>query len=185
VCHEISIIFAHTRQVEVGHFQQIMREKLNALCRAYQVDPEEVNRHHALLLAQRFLPGFQIDRGKRRTHSPKKWDDVRLARLWTIYRSVRPKFDTDKAAIIHLARQSEIKSCFPPKSNPKDVLKNAFDGLEGLFSSPVWLPKVYLYADGIRPKARQGWLLLCVGLFSRFEGCPRVLCRAASLAPSV
>ena len=45
--------FAGMRQVEIQHFQEILEEKLNTLCRSYEVDPVKVNRHHALILAQR------------------------------------------------------------------------------------------------------------------------------------
>jgi hypothetical protein len=59
------------RNVQGGRFQEVMGEKLNALCRAYRLDPEEINRQHALTLAQRYIPGFQIDREERRVH-PRK-----------------------------------------------------------------------------------------------------------------
>jgi hypothetical protein len=79
------------------------------LCRSYDVDPVKVNRHHALILAQRLIPGFKIDRGKRRTHPQKKWDDIRLTALWMLYRSARPKFTSDRSAIQSLTKRKEIK----------------------------------------------------------------------------
>jgi hypothetical protein len=102
-------IFRGIRHIEIRHFQEILEEKLNTLCRSYDVDPAKVNRHHALILAQRLIPGFQIDRGKRRTHPQKKWDDIRLTALWMLYRSARPKFTSDRSAIQSLTKRKEIK----------------------------------------------------------------------------
>jgi hypothetical protein len=109
-------IFAGIRHIEIRHFQEILEEKLNTLCRSYEVDPVKVNRHHALILAQRLIPGFQIDRGKRRTPQ-KKWDDIRLTALWMLYRSARPKFTSDRSAIQSLTRRKEIKE-ITGKANP-------------------------------------------------------------------
>jgi hypothetical protein len=102
-------IFPLRRRVESRHFQEILDERLNALCLAYEVDPKEVNRHHALILAQRLIRGFQIDRGKRRTHLQKKWDDIRLTALWIFYRSARRTCRSDKSAIASLTRSKEIR----------------------------------------------------------------------------
>jgi hypothetical protein len=101
-------IFPVRRRIEIRHFQEVLDERLNTLCLAYEVDPKEVNRHHALILAQRLIPGFQIDRGKRRAHPQKKWDDTRLTALWIFYRSARPRFASDKSAIQSLTRCKEI-----------------------------------------------------------------------------
>jgi hypothetical protein len=102
-------IFPSIRRVEIRQFQEVLEEKLNTLCHSYGVDPKEVNRHHALILAQRLIPGFQIDRGKRRTHPQKKWDDIRLIALWSLYRSARHKFTSDRSAIVSLAKRKEIR----------------------------------------------------------------------------
>ena len=61
------------RNVDGGRFQKLLQEKLTALCRTYDVDPERVDRQHALTLARRYIPGFQIERGKRSTRKNKKW----------------------------------------------------------------------------------------------------------------
>jgi hypothetical protein len=105
----VPTIFSDARNVQGGRFQMVMAEKLNALCRSYRVDPKEVNRQHALTLAQRHIPGFQIDRGKRRVHPRKKWDDVRLAKLWVLFRAARAEFPTDKSAIEYLAKRQELR----------------------------------------------------------------------------
>jgi len=102
-------IFPVRRRVESRHFQEVLDERLNTLCQAYEVDPKEVNRHHALTLAQRLIPGFQIDRGKRRAYPQKKWDDARLTALWILYRSARPSFDSDKSAIASLSKSKGIR----------------------------------------------------------------------------
>ena len=101
-------IFPVSRRLEIRQFQEVLDERLNTLCRAYEVDPKELNRHHALILAQRLLPGFQIDRGKRR-NPEKKWDDIRLTALWIFYRSARRSFMSDKSAIASRTRSREIR----------------------------------------------------------------------------
>jgi hypothetical protein len=70
--------------------------KLSALCRYYGVEPTEINREHVLILAGRYVPGFQIGRVKR---ARRKWDDVRLAQLWMYFRSVRRECSNDESAI--------------------------------------------------------------------------------------
>jgi hypothetical protein len=63
-------IFPGTRPTEIRHFQEILQEKLDALCRSYDVSPEEVNRHHALILAQRHIRAFNSTEGSGvRTHT--------------------------------------------------------------------------------------------------------------------
>ena len=74
----------------------VLSGKLNALCRYYGVDPTEINRGHVLILAGRYVPGFQIGRVK---PPRRKWDDVRLAQLWMFFRSARRECTNDESAI--------------------------------------------------------------------------------------
>jgi hypothetical protein len=75
---------------------KVLSGKLNALCRYYGVEPTEINREHVLILAGRYVPGFQIGRVK---PPRRKWDDVRLAQLWMYFRSVRRECSNDESAI--------------------------------------------------------------------------------------
>jgi hypothetical protein len=90
-----------------ANFVFLMQERLDALCASFGVDPLRVNRHHALTLARRYVGGFQIER--RNVHRSKKWDDLRLAQLWLLFRAARPSFSTNSLTTAFLARQNNTR----------------------------------------------------------------------------
>jgi hypothetical protein len=81
----------------------VILEKLDALCRYYGVEFRDVNHEHALTLARRYVPGFQIG-GGRPLGPRKKWNDIRLAQLWIFFRAARPEFRSDISALTHIAK---------------------------------------------------------------------------------
>jgi hypothetical protein len=85
----------------------ILSNKLSALCNEYGVKPKEVDRELILVLARRYVPGFQIDKGTVRRH--KKWDDLRLAQLWVVFRSARSTAASDKSAVVKLVQRSDVQ----------------------------------------------------------------------------
>ena len=84
----------------------VLSGKLNALCRYYGVEPTEINREHVLILAGRYVPGFQIGRVKR---PRRKWDDVRLAQLWIYFRGVRRECSSDESAIGNILMHQDFQ----------------------------------------------------------------------------
>ena len=84
----------------------VLSKKLNALCRYYGVKPTEINREHVLILAGRYVPGFQIGRDKR---PRRKWDDVRLAQLWMFFRSTRRECSNDESAIGNIVMHQDFR----------------------------------------------------------------------------
>ena len=79
--------------MRAGKLHRLTVEKLDAVCRYYGVDRHNIKQDHVLTLARRYVPGFQIGRSKPvATAAGKKWDDVRLARLWLLFRAIRPEF---------------------------------------------------------------------------------------------
>jgi hypothetical protein len=102
-------IILDAQNVEGGRFQKLLQEKLTALCRTYDVDPEQVDREHALTLARRYISGFQIERHPRSAPKNKKWDDVRLAMLWKLFCKARQDFPNNRRAIEYLAKQRDVR----------------------------------------------------------------------------
>jgi hypothetical protein len=102
-------IILDAQNVEGGRFQKLLQEKLTALCRTYDVDPEQVDREHALTLARRYISGFQIERHPRSAPKNRKWDDVRLAMLWKLFRKARQDFPNNRRAIEYLAKQRDVR----------------------------------------------------------------------------
>ena len=97
------------RDIQAVKLQTVVLEKLDLLCRHYGVNSDEVNRRHALTLARRYVPGFQVARGKPPIDPRKKWDDIRLARLWILFRAARPNFPSDKNALASIAKQKDLQ----------------------------------------------------------------------------
>jgi hypothetical protein len=92
------------RPIEYESFSKAGRQslaaKVDALCAYYGIQPESINRDLLVVLARRYVPGFQV--GKFREPKQKRWDDIQLARLWLLYRQSRLRFGSDKEAIAHL-----------------------------------------------------------------------------------
>ena len=76
--------------------------KIDALCVCFGVEPRSVNRDSILILARRYVPGFQV--GKIKDPPQKRWDDIRLARLSILFSDARPRFGTDRDAVAHIHR---------------------------------------------------------------------------------
>jgi hypothetical protein len=100
-------IFGRNFDPDSAPFALLMQERLDALCASFGVDPLCVNRHHALTLARRYVRGFQIDR--RNALRSRKWDDLRLAQLWLLFRAARPSFSTDRLTAAFLAKQNTTR----------------------------------------------------------------------------
>ena len=100
-------IFGRSFNPNSAHFVSLMQKRLDALCASFSVDPLCVNRHHALTLARRYVRGFQIER--RNARRSKKWDDLRLAQLWLLFRAARPSFSTDRLTAAFMAKQSTTR----------------------------------------------------------------------------
>jgi hypothetical protein len=84
-----------------------LADKFDALCFCFDVKPQSVDRDLVLVLARRYVPGFQV--GKARDPPQKKWDDVGLARLWLACRAARPGFSTDKETLSQICRRGSIR----------------------------------------------------------------------------
>jgi hypothetical protein len=85
----------------------LIASKLEALCRYYEIDVGKVNRQLVLTLARRYVPGFQLNRSAQARR--KRWNDLRLAELWLLFRQARAKFPTDKGALEHIARDQRFR----------------------------------------------------------------------------
>lgn len=86
---------------------EALAAKIDALCLCFGVEPQSVDRNLVLVLARRYVPGFQV--GKAKEPPQKKWDDIGLARLWMLCRETRPGFSTDKETIAQICRRENVR----------------------------------------------------------------------------
>jgi hypothetical protein len=147
----VPTLFGGGRSVQAGRLQTVILEKLDALCRHHGVESDEVNRAHALTLARRYVPGFQIARGKPQIDPRKKWDDIRLARLRVLFRAARPKFPSDRSALAYIAKQKDLQQI---------TGKAKFVWLEQLLDKARLSPLVQMMESGNPADRKFAWSFL-------------------------
>ena len=88
-------------------YNRTLDSRIDALCLCFGVDPHAVNRTLVLVLARRYVPGFQL--GKAKVPLQKKWDDIGLAHLWLLCRDTRPRYTTNQKSLIEICRQTSVR----------------------------------------------------------------------------
>jgi hypothetical protein len=103
----------------------LMIEKTDALCAHYGCNPKLVtSKHHVMELGMRYVPGFQVETKKSGGGAPKRWDDVRLAWLWTSYCLIRSENQhlSQTSALANMAKDNAFGLNF---SRLKEMLPKA------------------------------------------------------------